>query len=277
MNVRQLILSIVTLAAMVPQTVVGAENQPDTVVVLHRRQEEVTETTPKAPKYSKRPQRIDREIQKLKFIPKDTWMVGGTASYSEHDLDNVNFLVLKDLEAIGYTFSFSPYVGYFFKDDLAAGIRFAYKRTYLDMDNFELNLGEDFNINLKNLYWLEHKFEASVFVRNYTPIGKSKIFGMFNETRLTYGYSVGKDSTGSGTEYDGTYETCHSLLIGIAPGMTAFVTDWAACEVSVGVMGYNFKWTNQKTNQIETGTYRTSSGNFKINLFSINIGMTFYL
>ena len=39
----------------------------------------------------------------------------------------------------------------------------------------------------------------------------------------------------------------------------------------------NFKWQNQKTNQVETGMRRTSSGNFKINLFSINIGMTFYL
>ena len=59
--------------------------------------------------------------------------------------------------------------------------------------------------------------------------------------------------------------------------MTAFITDWSAIEVSVGVMGYNFEWTNQETNQVEEGSRRTSSGNFKINLFSINIGMTFYL
>lgn len=224
-----------------------------------------------------RPQRIDREIMKAVFIPKGQWMAGGTVSYSEHDEDNLNFLVLKDVEGLGYTFSLSPYVGYFFKDNISAGLRFAYNRTYLDMGNFELNLGEDFNINLKDLYWLEHKYEVSGFLRTYTPIGKSKVFGLFNEVRLTYGYSTGKNSTGSGTEYDGTFERAHNLQIGIAPGMTAFVTDWSAVEVSVGVMGYNFKWQNQITNQIETGTKRTSSGNFKINLFAINIGMTFYL
>lgn len=224
-----------------------------------------------------RPQRIDREIMKAVFIPKGQWMAGGTVSYSEHDEDNLNFLVLKDVQGLGYTFSLCPYVGYFFRDNMSAGIRFAYNRTYLDMENFELNLGEDFNINLKDLYWLEHKYEVSGFLRTYTPIGKSKIFGLFNEVRLTYGYSTGKNSTGSGTEYDGTFERAHSLQIGIAPGMTAFVTDWSAVEVSVGVMGYNFKWQNQTTNQIETGKRRTSSGNFKINLFSINIGMTFYL
>ena len=48
-------------------------------------------------------------------------------------------------------------------------------------------------------------------------------------------------------------------------------------EVSVGVMGFNFKWQDQNTNQVESGSRRVSSGNFKFDLFSINIGMTFYL
>ena len=224
-----------------------------------------------------RPQRIDRGIMNSVFIPKGSWMVGGTVSYSEHEEENLNFLVLKNVEGLGYTFNVSPYIGYFFKDNVSAGFRFGYNRSYLDMANFELNLGEDFNISLKDLYYLEHQYEVSGFLRTYMPIGRSKIFGLFNEVRLTYGYGVGKNSTGSGTEYDGTFETSHNLQIGIAPGLTAFVTDWSAVEVSVGVMGYNFKWQNQNTNQIETGMRRTSSGNFKINLFSINIGMTFYL
>lgn len=224
-----------------------------------------------------RPERIDRGIMQAVFIPKGQWLAGGTVSYSEHEENNLNFLVIKNVEALGYTFNVSPYVGYFFKDNMAAGLRFGYNRTYLDMANFELNLGEDFNINLKDLYYLEHEYQVSGFLRTYMPIGKSKIFGLFNELRLTYAYGVGKNSTGSNTEYDGTYEQAHNLQIGIAPGMSAFVTNWSAVEVSVGVMGYNFKWQNQKTNQVETGMRRTSSGNFKINLFSINIGMTFYL
>lgn len=232
---------------------------------------------PKKNKKLVRPKRIDREVMRATFIPRGQWMAGGTISYQEHDAENYNFLVLKNVEGLGYTFKVSPYVGYFFRNNMAAGVRFAYNRTYLDMDNFEVNLGEDLNINLKDLYWLEHKYEVGGFLRTYMPIGRSKIFGFFNELRLSYGYATGKDSTGSGTEYDGTYERTHSLQIGMAPGLAAFITDFSAVEVSVGVMGYDFKWVNQKTNQIETGTRRTSSGNFKINLFSINIGMTFYL
>ena len=232
---------------------------------------------PKKNKKQVRPKRIDREVMRATFIPRGQWMAGGTISYQEHDAENYNFLVLKNVEGLGYTFKVSPYVGYFFRNNMAAGVRFAYNRTYLDMDNFEVNLGEDLNINLKDLYWLEHKYEVGGFLRTYMPIGRSKIFGFFNELRLSYGYATGKDSTGSGTEYDGTFERTHSLQIGMAPGLAAFITDFSAVEVSVGVMGYDFKWVNQKTNQIETGTRRTSSGNFKINLFSINIGMTFYL
>lgn len=228
---------------------------------------------------AKRPRmtRIDREIQKRVFIPKGQWMTGGTVSYSEHDEENLNFLVLKNVEGLGYDFKVSPYVGYFFRDNMAAGVRMAYNRTYLDMGNFELNLGEDFNISLDDVYYLEHKYEVAGFLRTYIPVGNSKIFGLFNECRLTYGYSRGKNSTGSGEKYDGTFETAHNLEIGFAPGLAAFITDWSAVEVSVGVMGFDFKWTDQKTNQVEEGKRRVSSGNFKITLFSINIGMTFYL
>lgn len=220
--------------------------------------------------------RIDRDVQSQVFIPKGTWMAGGTVSYSEHDESNLNFLVIKDVEGKGYDFNVSPYVGYFFRDNIAAGFRFAYNLDYLDLGNLDMDLG-DLTLSFKDLYYLEHKYEASGFLRTYMPIGRSKVFGLFNEARLTYGYGRGKNSTGSGTDYDGSFQTVQNLQIGFAPGLTAFITDWSAVEVSVGVMGFNFKWIDQETNRVEEGSQRVSSGNFKINLFSINIGMTFYL
>lgn len=220
--------------------------------------------------------RIDREVQETVFIPKGTWMMGGSVSYSEHDEGNLNFLIMKDVEGKGYNFSVSPYVGYFFRNNIAAGFRFTYNRDYLDLGNMDINLG-DITISFDDLYYLEHKYEASGFLRTYIPIGRSKIFGLFNEARITYGYGKGKNSTGSGTTYDGTFQTVQNLQIGFAPGLTAFITDWSAVEVSVGVMGFDFKWIDQQSNRVEEGSMRTSSGNFKINLFSINIGMTFYI
>ena len=220
---------------------------------------------------------VDRGIRRTTFIPKGTWMGGGTLSFSDYDNDNLNILVLKDIEGDGYSVSVSPFAGYFFRNDMMIGLRLGYSRSHFDLESFELNLGEDFNISLDNLYWLEQTYEAAGIFRTYMPIGQSRIFGLFNEVRLTYAYSSGKNSTGSGTEYDGTYQKAHSINLGIAPGLTAFVTNRSAVEVSLGVMGYGMKWVDQKTNQVESGSKRSLSGNFKINLFSINIGMTFYL
>ncbi len=225
----------------------------------------------------RRPKRVNREVMKEVFIPKGLWLGGGSLSYREYGGENLNYLILKDVQGRGYSLALSPCVGYFFKDNVAAGLRYSYNRSLVNVDNFQVNLGEDFNINLQNLYLLEQEYQASAFIRTYMPIGPSKIFGFFNEARLTYGHSEGKNSTGAGEDYDGTFEKANRFQIGMAPGLAAFITDFASVEVSVGIMGYNLEWKEQVTNQVETGSLKQFSGNFKINLFSLNIGLMFYL
>lgn len=220
---------------------------------------------------------IDRGLKKSTFIPKGQWMVGGTFSYSEHEEGNYRFLVLENVATNGYSFKVSPYCGYFFRDNVAAGLRFTYSRNYTDLSSLDINLGDDLSFNLSDLGYLEHQFSSTGFLRTYMALGSSRVFGFFNEARLTYGYGQGKNTSGKGEDYTGTYQTIQNLQVGFAPGLTAFISDFAAVEVSVGVMGFNFKWIDQTTNQVETGRRRVSSGNFKIDLFSINIGMTFYL
>ena len=222
--------------------------------------------------------RIDRQIQKTVFVPKGTIFGGFTISYVEQKYNNINMLLAKDIDGNGYTFGVSPFAGYFFRDNMAAGIRFAYNRTKVDLGNFDLNLGEDFKINLKDLYYLQHDYQISGFVRTYMALGKSKIFGFFNEMRLAYGHSVAKMSNGKvgDPNFEGTYSSSNYLHIGFAPGLTAFVQDWMAVEVQLGVLGFNFKWTDQPTNQVEKGSDASFSGKFNIDLFSINIGSTIY-
>ena len=71
-----------------------------------------------AQKRERKLKRIDRGVQEKVFIPKGQWMAGGSVSYSEHEEDNLNFLVLKNVEGKGYNFKVSPYFGYFFADNL---------------------------------------------------------------------------------------------------------------------------------------------------------------
>jgi hypothetical protein len=220
---------------------------------------------------------IDRGMKKSVFIPKGQWLIGSTFSYSEHQDDNYKFMVLNDISSTGYNFKVSPYAGYFFRDNVAAGLRMSYTRSFTDVGNIDLSLDDDLSFGMKDAVYLEHTIKATGFIRTYIGLGGSKVFGLFNEARLGYGYGQGRTTEGVGDQQTGTHQTISSFQIGIAPGLAAFITNFASVEVSIGVMGLDFKWIDQTTNQIESGSRRKSSGDFKIDLFSINIGMTFYI
>jgi hypothetical protein len=110
---------------------------------------------------------ISRDASKTVFIPKGQWMLGGQVAWNQWNNDNLNYLVLKDINFEGYTFSAGPYFGYFFARNMAVGARFSYKRYYINLGEFDLNLGDDFNIGLKDLYYLQHNYENTVFMRSY--------------------------------------------------------------------------------------------------------------
>ena len=139
--------------------------------------------------YTERRGMISRDAMKTVFIPKGQWMLGGQIAWNQWDTSNMNYPLLKDLNFSAYTFSAGPYLGYFFRDNMAVGARFSYKRYFLDLGEFDLNLGEDFNIGLEDIYYLQHNYESTVFLRTYLPLGKSKIFGFFGEVQLNYNLS----------------------------------------------------------------------------------------
>lgn len=224
-------------------------------------------------------ERVPREDMNATFIPKGQWMFGGSIGFNTFDNENLNYLILKNIDFEGHTFSLSPYFGYFLAKNICVGGRFDYSRYYFNLGKFDLSLGEDFNISLSDLYYLEHDFDVSAFLRTYMPLGKSKVFGFFSEIDLSYGHAKGKNTTGvwGTTDFEGTMEHVNSIQLGFCPGLTAFATDFMAVECSVAVMGLQYKWKDQKTNQIETGKSRSGGANFRINLFSVKLGMTFYL
>ena len=222
-------------------------------------------------------QRVDRDLMKRVFIPKGQWMTGASFNYQEWDTENINLLVLKNMELEGHTFSASPYFGYFPWNNICLGGRYNYHRDYFFLGQFDLNLGEDFNISLEDLYYLEHTHEVAAFGRLYQPLDRKNIFAFFSEVRAIYAYSVGKNTTGSGVEFDGSFERAHTLQLAFCPGMTAFVTDFMAAEASIGIMGLKYRWKNQHTNRVEQGSSHSGGASFKFNLLSVNLGVTFYL
>ena len=223
---------------------------------------------------------IHRDATKALFIPKGQWMLGGQMGWNQWSNENLSYIILNSLNLQGYSFSAGPYLGYFFAKNMAVGYRFSYKRNYLNMGEVALGLGDGLSLSLKDFYYLQHNYKNSLFLRSYIPIGESKIFGLFGELQLNYTFSEGKKTMGKDDQLTGVYDNNHSLGLGLGGGLVVFLTDFAAAEVMLNVGGYNVKWGYQSIKDIDSidrGSLISSGANFKIDLFSIKFGLTFYL
>ena len=212
------------------------------------------------------------------FVPKGQWIFGGTASYSTHTNKGYQFLVIEGINSKGYTFRVSPMIAYAFRDNMALGGRFIYSRTLLKLDNAELHFGNEetgTNIVARDFYSLKQTYSAAAIWRQYIPLGRNKRFALFNEMSLAAGGTQARFANDSPVK--GTYETGYTLSLGISPGIVAFATNNMAVEVNVGVMGISYTHTKQVHNQVTVGKRNTSMMNFKVNIFSIGLGMAFYL
>ena len=212
------------------------------------------------------------------FVPKGQWVFGGTASYSTHTNEGYQFLIVEGIDSKGYTVRVSPMIAYALTDHMALGGRVIYSRTLLELDKAELQLGDegsDTDLKANNYYSLRHNYSMAAIWRQYIPLGRNKRFALFNETQLSVGGTQARFTNDSPVK--GTYETGYTLSLGISPGIVAFATNNMAVEVNVGVMGISYTHTKQVHNQVTVGKRNTSMMNFKVNIFSIGLGMAFYL
>lgn len=220
---------------------------------------------------------FSRNLEKRTFIPKGQWVAGMSISFSHSDQNNYQFLVVEGLDGDTYSFKASPMVCYIFKDDLGVGGRLSYERNRVRLDNADVNLGDDTSFSNENLYSISQGFSGTAIFRNYMNLGRSKRFGIYNEVQLKLGYTESKISNGSGTDFTGTFARSYSAGLAVAPGLIVFLSNYSAIEVNVGVLGFNYSYTKQITDQVEISHIHTKSANLQLNLFSISFGVAFYL
>lgn len=221
--------------------------------------------------------KINRNIENKTVIPKGQWILGFNTMYNHIKSKDFNIVVIDNLNAEGYNLSVSPFVGYAFKDNLVSGVKFSYDRSLLRLDSCDIKLGDSSLANLTDLYKLQHTYSGIVFLRQYISIGDLKRFALFSDFQVLLSGSQAKILNGKGDSLTGTYETNFSMGIGITPGVVAFITDKTAAEVSIGLLGIDYSITKQNTNRVENSVRSSSKGNFLINLFSIKLGMSWYI
>lgn len=218
-----------------------------------------------------------RGLEQISFVPKGQWIGGVSVSYSQSDFENYQFLIVENLNGDTYTFKVSPMVMFCFKDNLAAGGRLSYSRSRTRLDGASLVLGADTSYDVDNLYSISHNYHGTAMFRNYISLGKSMRFGFFNEVDLSLGGGQSKLVNGTGDELIGTYERNFNLNIGLTPGIIMFLSNYSAIEVSIGVLGFNYTHTHSISDQIYQAERNRKSANFRINLFSVQFGVAFYI
>ena len=212
------------------------------------------------------------------FVPKGQWILGANASYSTHDNNSYNFLIIEGIESDGYTFKVSPLLAYAVRDNMSIGLRAVYSRTNLMIDRADVVIGDDATgtqINVSDYRSIKHSYSVALSWRQYIPLGRSKRFAFFNEMQLGAGGIQSKFAAGQPVK--GTYESGYTLSLGVSPGLVAFATNNVAIEVNVGVMGISYTDVEQVHNQVTVGHRRSSNMNFKVNIFSIGVGLACYL
>lgn len=217
------------------------------------------------------------EFESVTFVPKGQWITGVSVSYSQSSQNNYQFLVLQGVTGDTYSFKVSPMVLFTFKNDMAAGGKFGYNRNLTKLESAEIALDPDMSLDVDHLYRLSHNYYGMAVLRNYFSLGKSKRFGIFTEVQLEMGGGQAKLMTGIGEELTGNYESNLNLGIGLAPGITVFLNNFAALEVNVGVLGFEYNHTKTITDQIYVAHRNKQTANFRVNLFSITFGVAFYL
>ena len=227
--------------------------------------------------YSHSQRRQNRGIANIRteFVPKGQWVFGGSVSYSTHTNNNYNFLIIEDIQSNGYQFKVTPLVGYAYSKNSLIGVRFGYSRGLTELDNASLSIT---SLDNSFFYSLKHAYNVEALWRKYIPLGRdNKRFALFAEVGLAMGGSQSKLLSGPQQSLSGVYESSFDVALGVNPGISAFLTNNMAIEVNIGVLGFNYSKTRQIGNQVVTGTASSSQMNFKVNIFSIGLGASFYL
>ncbi len=248
---------------------------------------ETPTASPAASKSSKRHflparRRMDREIDKVKYVYKGEMMMGLTASYGTLTSDDTDFLVIvENINADGTIASVKPYFGYFYRDNRCLGVRFGY--TYVDAEldsgtRFDLGDGNDISFDIPYVGVNSNNYSFGIFHRTYAGLDPKGRFGLFAEVEL----SVSSGESEFSYENNGTIKTTNSenfqAKFSFNPGAAVYIFPNVCATLSFGLGGIQYTHVSQKDAEgNKIGSRTTSKMRFRLNLAAINIGMTVHL
>lgn len=225
--------------------------------------------------------RIDRGVDKNKFVYRGEVMLGLSASYgtmkaSDADLllvmDNINF----NLDRV----TVKPFVAYAYRDNRSVGMRFGYEMIKGGLGNLDIDLGSanDLALSLSGLGLENESFSWSVFHRNYIGLDRRGIVGAILESELLIKTGTSSFSYESDGETNLSKSRNFAAKINFNPGLAVYVFPQVCVTVTVGIGGLYYNNVRQEdVYGVETGRRDRTGLKFKFNIADIQIGIVMHL
>ena len=226
-------------------------------------------------------QRYDRGYENLNsistvFAPKGSFMLGGNLRYSHHSMNDYSVLVINGINSKGSTISASPSFLYMVKDNMGLGARFSYNRSHFDLESANLSVSE-ISMSVQDYFRLSQSYTGMILFRPYIPLGPGGRFSMFAELNLGASFSQSKNTVDISSVVKGSFVEKYKIFFGVNPGFAAFLTNHMAMELSLGMLGISYGWSDQIHNQVAQGSTDVAAASFMVNLASISLGLCYYL
>ena len=227
-------------------------------------------------------QRVDRNIDKNKFVYKGEYMVGLTASYGKVGSDNSDILLLFNGIDFGLrSTTVRPFFAYAYSDNHSAGLRFGYSFIDGNLSNIDVNLGliaEGMeNMSIGNLGLRNESFSYSLFHRTYLGLDRRGILGIIYEAELLLKNGTTKFTSGS-EMLSAMFSRNFAAQLNVNPGVGIYVFPQVCVTATVGIGGFKYNNIRQYNDARDyVGRRDHSSLDFKVNITNIQIGVVAHL
>lgn len=225
--------------------------------------------------------RVDREINKNKFVYKGEVMLGLTASYGTITSEDTDLLlVLEHIDADGAMATVKPFVGYAYSDNHAVGVRLGYRHIDVTVGNIGFNLGaqNDLSGSFGDMDYSGNNFTFGLFHRSYVGLDAKGRFGLFAEVEVAVETGTSTFGYLSGEVLKRTHSNNFKAELAFNPGLAVYIFPNVCGTLSFGLGGVQYARITQKNDAGERiGSRDASKMRFRLNLAEINIGVTIHL
>ncbi len=207
----------------------------------------------------------------FKPFKKKSIYIGLSLSLEDRRLENTDILVETILDGDRTQFDIDFKGGYFIGDYAMVGMFVNYfqnKFTGLVIKN-----GETIQSNS-----ITRGFAITPTFRSVVPLTANERLSFFTDLGLTFGGSSSvTNDVKNIDEIDKSYAENFNFRAGISPGVIFFALENFALEIQLDVLGYELNTSRKTTNGGDESKTTRQNVDFNIDLFSLKLGLSYYL